>query len=449
MRQGLKFLKSLYSRSYSDEQIISWINDRRNSIKTTLIETDLKSLNRWNFTDHGLSHDSGKFYQIHLRRITLNGETWEQPIINQPEIGILGFVTTKINGILHFLVQAKIEPGNINAVQLSPTVQATKSNFTKVHGGSLTPFIEYFLDKKSKMLVDQLQSEHGSRFHKKRNRNIIVEITDKISNDNYIWLTLGDIISMTKYDNTVNMDTRTVISCIHFGSYLKEAMELSLLLSSQNNLWLNSLLRRDVYQHSLPEILSKITDFKFKREHSSKLISFNDTKDWFYSEGKIINAKNQFFDVVGYNIHIENRETTNWHQPLIRPKNEGLCCFFVKNINDTYHLLVQLKDEAGSFDGVEMAPTIQLSSENVKSSEFYNLFISKLNTDSVLFDCMQSEEGGRFYQEQNRNMIIEITEDIEVPHNYLWMTVQQIKTFLQYNNYVNIQTRSIIASLPL
>jgi hypothetical protein len=29
------------------------------------------------------------------------------------------------------------------------------------------------------------------------------------------------------------------------------------------------------------------------------------------------------------------------------------------------------------------------------------------------------------------------------------MTVHQIKTFLQYNNYVNIQTRSIISSLPL
>ena len=65
-------------------------------------------------------------------------------------------------------------------------------------------------------------------------------------------------------------------------------------------------------------------------------------------------------------------------------------------------------------------------------------------------DIMQSEEGGRFYKEQNRNIIIDVTgEEIKEDPSYIWMTVHQIKTFLQYNNYVNIQTRSIISSLPL
>ena len=101
------------------------------------------------------------------------------------------------------------------------------------------------------------------------------------------------------------------------------------------------------------------------------------------------------------------------------------------------------------FDGVEMAPTIQLSEENLKDSEFYTVFNNKIGTSAVLFDAMQSEEGGRFFQEQNRNMVIEIDEDLSIPDNFLWMTVQQLKTFLQYNNYVNIQSRSILASLPL
>jgi oxidase EvaA len=48
--------------------------------------------------------------------------TWSQPIINQPEVGYLGFIVKKINGVMHFLIQAKIEPGNVNCVQLSPTI---------------------------------------------------------------------------------------------------------------------------------------------------------------------------------------------------------------------------------------------------------------------------------------------------------------------------------------
>lgn len=62
--------------------------------------------------------------------------SWDQPIINQPEVGYLGFIVKEFNGVLHFLMQAKIEPGNVNHVQLSPTIQATRSNYTQVHQGA-------------------------------------------------------------------------------------------------------------------------------------------------------------------------------------------------------------------------------------------------------------------------------------------------------------------------
>lgn len=43
--------------------------------------------------------------------------TGEQPIIIQPEIGYLGIICREINGVLHFLMQAKIESGNVNCVK--------------------------------------------------------------------------------------------------------------------------------------------------------------------------------------------------------------------------------------------------------------------------------------------------------------------------------------------
>ena len=46
-----------------------------------------------------------------------------------------------------YILQAKVEPGNINKIQISPTVQATKSNYSRIHGGKTIPFLKYFKKK--------------------------------------------------------------------------------------------------------------------------------------------------------------------------------------------------------------------------------------------------------------------------------------------------------------
>ncbi|MFD9074046.1 NDP-hexose 2,3-dehydratase family protein [Streptomyces lasiicapitis] len=42
----------------------------------------------------------------------------------------------------HFPLRAKAEPGNVNGVHLSPTVQAAKSNYSRAHGGSSVPYLD-------------------------------------------------------------------------------------------------------------------------------------------------------------------------------------------------------------------------------------------------------------------------------------------------------------------
>ena len=69
--------------------------------------------------------------------------------------------------------------------------------------------------------------------------------------------------------------------------------------------------------------------------------------------------------------------------------------------------------------------------------------------EQIIFDTLQSEEGGRFYKEQNRNIMIEADRDfpLEVPERFTWMTLRQIYQFLRFNNYLNIQARSLISAL--
>ncbi len=44
-------------------------------------------------------------------------------------------------------------------------------------------------------------------------------------------------------------------------------------------------------------------------------------------------------------------------------------------------------------------------------------------------------------------MLLDEDFGIDVPENFLWLTLGQIKEFLRFNNYLNIQVRSLIASL--
>ena len=102
----------------------------------------ISSIKNWGYDkDQNYVHDSNKFFSI--KSVKYN-ET-ENGIIHQSDIGVLGILATTINDILHILVQFKEEPGNINKAQLSPTIQATKSNYSKAHGGSFPPYWEIFI----------------------------------------------------------------------------------------------------------------------------------------------------------------------------------------------------------------------------------------------------------------------------------------------------------------
>ncbi|MGI0495773.1 NDP-hexose 2,3-dehydratase family protein, partial [Limnospira platensis] len=172
---------SLENPFNSIPDILLWLQKTKQSNHVIINEIKFSEMKQWFFdqSSGNYRHISGGFFSIDGIEVKTNYGSvpaWKQPIINQPELGILGIVTKKIDGKLYFLMQAKIEPGNINTVQLSPTLQATKSNYTQKHKGKKPLYLEYFLDTQKIVLFDQLQSEQGARFLQKRNRNIIIQV---------------------------------------------------------------------------------------------------------------------------------------------------------------------------------------------------------------------------------------------------------------------------------
>ncbi|WP_290567869.1 NDP-hexose 2,3-dehydratase family protein [Leeuwenhoekiella sp. UBA6783] len=466
----LEFLRSALqsdSEIFSNEQFLEWIKQKNQDVTVNITEVPFKELRKWQVEAHtgNLVHETGKFFSIEGIQVETdfgNVKSWTQPIINQPEIGFLGIIVKKINGVLHFLMQAKIEPGNINVVQLSPTLQATKSNYSQVHKGKKPLYLEYFNgEKEVEVIVDQLQSEQGARFLKKRNRNIIVEISEDIQlYDNFCWVTLGQIKEFIKCDNIVNMDTRTVISCIQYGSYTSNTVNFhSALLGEQainkkERALLHSILTNDVALNSIDSIISWLTGLKSHYELNVKQIPLNTVDNWVNDGTSIYHAQNKYFKVIGVNVEISNREVASWDQPIIKPAQEGVIAFVTKEINGVYHFLVQAKLEAGNFDIIELAPTVQCLTGNYrKGLNSYEVpFIDTVlqaHPEQVWYSSFQSEEGGRFYHEQNRNMIVEVGPEfpLEVPKNYMWMTLNQLYDFIRFNNYLNISARSLLSAI--
>jgi oxidase EvaA len=450
------------------EYLLKWVNQKISETKVKVTEVPLNELKDWNFEeDKGMiRHKSGKFFSIEGIHIETNfgvKSNWDQPIINQPEIGFLGIITKEFNGILHFLIQAKIEPGNINIVQLSPTLQATRSNYTRIHHGRSPLYLEYFNgEKESKILIDQFQSEQGARFLKKRNRNIIIEIvpnTPIVEHENFIWVTLRQLNELMRKDNLINMDTRTVISSVFF--YLSTESQPKGFLSDTGfnqtkKKGLLCLLENNSPYLSIGQIISWITSLKFNYELSVRSKSLLQLDCWTYDGTTIHHEENKYFQVIGVDVEIDNREVISWNQPMIKPAQEGILGFIIKKIDNTYHFLVQAKVEAGNFDILELAPTVQCLTGNYRTgfNEYSVPFIKEVveaKHEQIWHRSHQSEEGGRFYHEQNLNMIVEVDDQfpLEVPENYCWMTLDQLNNFMRFNNYLNIGARSLISLISL
>ena len=442
---------------HSTQEIKEWIERRNFEVKVSVEQIPFSKLQKWYVDKEGaVRHESGKFFSIEGIHVetdygTLN--SWEQPIINQPEVGYLGILTKEFDGVLYFLMQAKIEPGNVNCVQISPTLQATKSNYSRVHQGKSPHYLEYFVNAKPhQILLDQLQSEQGARFLRKRNRNIIIKVEEDIPElEDFRWMTLGQIKEMMRYDNMVNMDTRTVLSGLNIADFTSMADDMALMGNRGKDYLLSSTTNHSLY--TINNHLSWLANLKARYDLKVSPFPIKKMKDWGLNDCDISRPDGKFFKIIGVNVTIENREVASWCQPLVQPMQEGICAYIIKKINGVYHFLVQAKLECGNFDVLELAPTLQCLTGAIPENKelrpaFYD-YIMNVHPKQIIYDVKQSEEGGRFYHEQNRNMIVEVGDDFstEVPERYTWMTLEQIYQFLRFNNYLNIQSRSLIAAL--
>lgn len=441
----------------STQEILSWVAQMNATVSVEIKKSTMENDGFWFYDqDEGrIRNRNRSFFSITgLHKKLPDGTSVEQPIILQEEIGYLGIICQEFDGVMHFLMQAKIEPGNVNCVQLSPTIQATKSNFTQKHGGARPPYLDYFLNaSKYEIVADQIQSEQSSRFYKKRNRNIIIRVEEDIPPlSSHRWMTLGQIKRLMREDNLVNMDTRTVLSCIPFSKLRLSELELLELADG----FQDKALFRSVFvggrENCLPEVYQYINNQKMFSEPNCGLVPLQELKNWELRDNELVCKHPYPFKVVFCDITIEGREVRHWTQPLFEANGIAtfglICC----EEDRLLKFLVRATPEVGCFDGLELGPTVQQEAgeQPSRGDVITGFFWKRLQSgEGVMFDHLLSEEGGRFYHEENRNALLRVKREElpELPEGCFLLDFRTLNELVQVNNTLNIQLRNLLSLL--
>ena len=406
-----------------------WFDYQKRINKFKIKKINLNKISNWNIRSDKIFHATNKFFKIIGIKVKSNyyNKGWDQPIILQNEIGILGII--KNLKTKKYLLQAKVEPGNINKLQLAPTVQATESNYKGVHGGKLVPYVNFFLRLKDKKKYHQ--SEQGFRYLYKFNSNILLA-TNKVfkKERNFFWFSKEEIQNLIQKKNIINMDTLSI-----FSTVIKKKISNEHSINSEKKVfrWLEN------------------NDSKYYIK--IKKIRLNSLKDWIFDKYKIYHKNKKHFSVIGIDVKTSKRENNSWSQPILEGKKIAFAGFIKKNINNHEHYLCRYILKPGLKKSV-VSCTVNTSDllnfskdKNLSSLQkdyIKNYFLKK--NYKIEYDNILSEEGGRFYNCQIRYMIINLDyhELTNIGDNYIWLSHNQIIKLIEKKR-LDIESRLLFA----
>jgi dTDP-4-dehydro-6-deoxy-alpha-D-glucopyranose 2,3-dehydratase len=405
------------SRLDSDLSPLAWLDGQAEIRRCSVEEMAPARLADWSIEGEPLRlrHRSGRFFTVGAVEVTSTYEAprrWVQPAFEQYEIGLLGMLARQGRRGLELLVQAKAEPGDIHGAQAAPTVQATRSNYLRVHQGALPAYVQWFRDRRAPgVLLDRLQPEHGSFFLRKYNRNMIVLVDEDLAPEpTFRWMTPAEIASLLERPNRVNMSLRSLLSCLA-GAGAE---------------------RSDV---SLP---GWFADYAARGRLQLRRRGLD------HVPGGSTGAP---FEIIGIQAESRGREVARWHQPIIRA-SAGRVDLLMRREARGGAFLVRAAAEPGHRKWLALGPSWCSYASDTREPARARFGHDLVNiAGKERFDQWLSEDGGRFMGFQNRYRIVEVDAESvgPLPPGFGWVDAATLRA-LAARGFATIELRSLLAA---
>lgn len=443
------------------DAIRHWLDQARAKCDMGVRRIGLRDSKEWHARSGEIRHRSGRYFSV--VGVNVSDEQvgdYHLPMIDQPEIGLLGLVLARERDQTWLLLQAKPEPGNVGPIQFAPTVQATASNFMRVHGGRPTRFLDLFTPSAHRAAVSSLQSEQGSCFLGKRNRNasVVLDRPDPfMAGDGFHWFNWNSLRAILLDDFSLNTDARSVIACTPWRLLSDIASPFArwkgtgglgeFLLDSSTNQELSG--ARRAYEILMAQ--------RSGRRFTTRKVDLADLKDWSTSDDLISPQRGGLFEVRFVAVTTSQREVAAWDQPLFahavtagRLEHEvSLACGLLDGL---LRFCFVVRHEPGFLTGAQLGPTVQTCDScrrmHAGGRDPEAALGELVATGTRLLSCLQSDEGGRFDRCVSRYSIV-LVEGVEEWNcsDVCWLSLAEIQHLLSLSEIFTNEARSALSMI--
>ncbi|WP_370336277.1 NDP-hexose 2,3-dehydratase family protein [Parvularcula marina] len=425
--------------------ISEWLDSARRQLSIEVYPQDWQHNDEWSFADGALAHRSGKFFTIKGFHCYAPGTKWHDdqfPLIDQPEVGLLGFLLAMGNEGPEWLLQAKAEPGTEHHVQIGPSVQATVSNYTRAHGGKPTAFLNEFQQYRDVLVSSVEQSEQGTRFLGKFNWNAVRILPEKIElhNENWKWFSASDLKRALGQDFLVNTDSRSVIACAPWTLLCPDAEPFSKPLLG-TNAFTEKLRSSYGASRDISSVSGRLLQADRLPDISLTPLPLDGLSSWRMTEDGFIPLGTADYDVRSYRIYVPGREKERWSQPLLRGLNEARAVLFARASSDGLEFFFRETIEPGFGVSLQLGPSWQSDGENPDWTA-----IELTSSRTPLIQIRQSDEGGRFMRSIVSYEIRQISQDTSGEGGY-WLTLSQLQALCRQRGMLTNEARTLISML--
>ncbi|MCA8957504.1 MAG: NDP-hexose 2,3-dehydratase family protein [Planctomycetes bacterium] len=420
----------------------------------------LSASQQWSLRDGAVRHRTGGFFslvglRVTARRPELGGE---QLIILQPETAINGFLLRAHPEGGQLLFQGRVEPGNAGVLQLAPTVQSTEANYKRLHGGKATACLSWFGPTgNGRIVYDELQSEEGTRYYGKYNRNVVVDVGTRAVEcpSTFRWYGIDALRRFAVTSNVLNTDSRSVLAGLDwsllapggvpFAGAAPGSFRAALLASHHAPEGCDA--------HTDAELLAWLTRLRVRVSPRHHVLPLSELTNWEIGDGEIRERSREHgFRARHFQVHALGREVEDWDQPLIDSDGIGSMILVAQQRDGVLRFLAKASHEIGFLEGVQCGASVTIApGERPSEDPVERQLLDSIESGRavVRMGCRQSEEGGRFFHDENDYAVVELDPGVELPDApfYRWLSLAQVHRLVRVPGFFSMEFRGVLALL--